>query len=192
MAQRLPAGGRHVFFDWPGLGLVPARPDVREVADLVRLVVAEIDRSHGPVDLVGQSMGGLVTLAATLARPARVGRLVLTATSGGLDVAGLGGEDWRPEYYQEYPLAARWIGDERMDLSDRLPALGHPALLLWGDADPISPLQVGRRLASLLPGARLVVIPGGDHMFGRDRAEEVAPHVARHLAGSGPAPAAGS
>jgi hypothetical protein len=36
-------------------------------------------------------------------------------------------------------------------------------------------------LEARLPTA-LVVIPGVDHMFARDRAEAVAPHVLRHLA----------
>jgi pimeloyl-ACP methyl ester carboxylesterase len=68
-----------------------------------------------------------------------------------------------------------------IDLTDRIPTITAPALLLWGDADPISPVSAGRSLASLLPKSHLVVVPGGDHAFVRDRADEVAPHVARHL-----------
>jgi pimeloyl-ACP methyl ester carboxylesterase len=56
-----------------------------------------------------------------------------------------------------------------------------PTLLIWGDADPISPPAVGVRLQSLLPGADLVVVRGGDHMLARDRAGEVAPHIHAHL-----------
>lgn len=52
-----------------------------------------------------------------------------------------------------------------------------PVLLLCGDADPISPVAVGRRLAELLPRAELVVIPGGTHDLVCDRAAEVAPHI---------------
>jgi pimeloyl-ACP methyl ester carboxylesterase len=70
-----------------------------------------------------------------------------------------------------------------VDLTDRIPAIACPTLLLWSDADPISPLAVGEALARRLPRAELVVIPGADHMFARDRAGEVAPHVARHLFG---------
>ena len=57
-----------------------------------------------------------------------------------------------------------------------------PTLLVWSDADPISPLGVGQRLAELLPRAELVVLPVAGHMFARDHAELVAPHVLRHLA----------
>jgi pimeloyl-ACP methyl ester carboxylesterase len=49
-----------------------------------------------------------------------------------------------------------------------------PTLLVWSDADRISPLGVGRRLAEILPRAELVVIPGVDHMFARDHADRVA------------------
>ncbi len=57
-----------------------------------------------------------------------------------------------------------------------------PTLLLWSADDPISPLGVGRRLAELLPRAELVVLPATGHMFARDQADLVAPHVLRHLA----------
>jgi pimeloyl-ACP methyl ester carboxylesterase len=41
---------------------------------------------------------------------------------------------------------------------------------------------VGRRLTELLPLAELLVLPDAGHMFARDRADLVAPHVLRHLA----------
>ncbi|WP_307719055.1 alpha/beta fold hydrolase [Massilia glaciei] len=62
--------------------------------------------------------------------------------------------------------------------------LSMPTLLLWGDADPISPVSVGRRLASLLPRADLHVIPGGDHGVCCTFANLVAPLIDRHLSSS--------
>jgi len=44
-------------------------------------------------------------------------------------------------------------------------------------------VAVGRRLAQLLPNAELVVLEGGTHDLVLDRADEVAPHIDRHLAG---------
>jgi pimeloyl-ACP methyl ester carboxylesterase len=178
LAARLPPRLDRVLLAWPGLGNVPPRADVRGVADLLLLTLDAIDRD---VALVAQSMGGIVALLATLERPDRVRRLVLTATSGGIDVRRFGAADWRPDYRREYPGAAPWISDVAIDLTDRIPTITAPALLLWGDADPISPVSVGQSLASLLPKAHLVVIPGGDHAFARDRVDDVAPHVARHL-----------
>lgn len=86
-----------------------------------------------------------------------------------------------PGLGNEYPAAAAWIFDASIDLTDRIRTITTPTLLLWGDADPISPVAVGEHLASLLPRADLVMIPGGNHAFARDRADEVAPYIVRHL-----------
>jgi pimeloyl-ACP methyl ester carboxylesterase len=53
-------------------------------------------------------------------------------------------------------------------------------LLLWSEADLISPVGVGPRLAELLPRAELVVLPVAGHMFARDRADLVALHAFRY------------
>lgn len=89
--------------------------------------------------------------------------------------------EWRDQYRREYPSAADWVTAYRVDLTHQLSHLHVPTLLLWSDMDEISPLAVGERLATLLPQAELVVVSGGDHMFARNRADEVAPHIARHL-----------
>jgi pimeloyl-ACP methyl ester carboxylesterase len=180
VAERLPATWEMTYFDWPGLGRIPPRPGVAGLADLARLVLERA--GTGPVDLVAQSMGGVVAMMAVLTRPECVRRLVLTATSAGIDIAPFAPEDWLPEYVEEYPAAASWILTERPNLAARLPSVTAPTLLVWSDADPISPLGVGRRLGEVLPRAELVVIPGVDHMFARDHPEAVAPHVLRHLA----------
>ena len=65
-----------------------------------------------------------------------------------------------------------------------------PVLLLWGDADPISPVAVGRRLAELFPSAELIVFAGGTHDLVAERAGEVTPHIDRHLAKTAPIPSA--
>jgi pimeloyl-ACP methyl ester carboxylesterase len=56
-----------------------------------------------------------------------------------------------------------------------------PTLLLWGDADPFSPIAVGEHLARRLPHARLEVIPDGDHDLGLQHAERLAPLIDVHL-----------
>jgi pimeloyl-ACP methyl ester carboxylesterase len=180
VAERLPAAWEKTFFDWPGLGRIAPRADITSLADLATLVLARA--GEGPVDLVAQSMGGVVAMLVALARPELVRRIVLTATSAGIDITPFGPEDWRPEYAREYPGAAPWILAERSDLSARLPTMTAPTLLVWSDADAISPLGVGRRLARILPRAELVVVPGVGHMFARDHTDLVAPHIERHLA----------
>jgi pimeloyl-ACP methyl ester carboxylesterase len=179
VSDQLRHPGRRRFMAWPGFGGVPADPGVRGIDDLVTRVV---DSVAGPVDLLAQSMGGVIAIRAALHKPGLVKHLVLAATSGGLDVAALGGANWRPEFLMEYPNVPRWFVDEHSDLTGQLATLTLPVLLLWGTADSISPLSVGRRLADLLPRAELVIIEGGTHTFIYDRANDVVPHIDRHLA----------
>lgn len=180
LGDLLPGSWEKTYLGWPGLGDQPPDPRVRGFDDLVGLVEERI--GDGPVDLLAQSMGGAVALRVAIRHPGRVRRLVLAATSGGIDVSGLGGADWRPAYRSQFPQAAAWIADARPDDTDRLPGVAQPALLLWGDADPISPLAVGERLRQLLPDAALFVVPGGDHSFVHDRPHDIAELVIRHLA----------
>ena len=179
LGDRLPSLWRKTYLGWPGLGHQPRDPRVNSFDDLVALVEARLGAE--PVDLIAQSMGGVIALRIALQHPSRVRRLVLAATSGGLDVASLGATDWRPAYQQDFPNAAPWITSPHPDISKQLPRATNPALLLWGDADPISPVAVGQRLAALLPNATLRLVHGGDHGFAHDRAEEIVEAVHRHL-----------
>lgn len=167
-----------VFLSWPGLGNEPPEPSVDSIDDLVALSSREMTE---PVDILAQSMGGYIAIKLALAFPNRVRRLVLAVTSGGLPVADLGGYDWRHDYFSSFPKAARWIADPVSDLSDKIASIEAPALLLWGDADPISPIAVGERLASLLPNARLRILPDADHDLVQTHAETVALEVRHHL-----------
>lgn len=171
--------GQREFVAYPGFGGVPPESDVNSIDDLVTRVCASIT---GPVDLLAQSMGGVIAIRAALRNSALVRHLVLSVTSGGLDVAALGGANWRPEFRRLNPTVPTWFMDEREDLTNRLGEIHCPVLLLWGDADPISPVAVGRRLAELLPRAELVVIRNGTHDLVSDRADEVIPYIEKHLA----------
>ena len=181
VSAKLRHPGARRFVAWPGFGGVPAEPDIRGIDDLVARVTRDIT---GPVALLAQSMGGVIAVRAALEKPSFVRHLVLSVTSGGIDVASLGAEDWRPRYRERHRGLPSWIfTDERRDLTERLREIAIPVLLLWGDADPISPVAVGRRLASIFPCAELVIFSGGTHDVVLERAEEVAPHIDRHLAG---------
>lgn len=148
------------------------------IDDLVKRVSASIS---GPVDLLAQSMGGIIAIRAALQKPALVKHMVLSVTSGGLDVLSLGATDWRPTFRELNPTLPTWFLDEREDLTNRLGELPFPVLLLWGDADPISPVAVGRRLAELLPRAELVIIKNGTHDLVYERANEIIPYIEKHL-----------
>jgi pimeloyl-ACP methyl ester carboxylesterase len=93
VSAKLRHPGARRFVAWPGFGGVPAEPDVNGIEDLVARVVRDIT---APVALLAQSMGGVIAVRAALEKPRLVRHLVLSVTSGGIDVASLGAEDWRP------------------------------------------------------------------------------------------------
>ena len=73
VADLLPDQWHKVLFAWPGLGDQPHDPSIKDADDLVRLVETEME---GPVDLVAQSMGGVIAARLGAGRPAAVRRLV--------------------------------------------------------------------------------------------------------------------
>lgn len=166
---------------WPGFAGLPADPSVHGLDDLAARVVQLIDTSPQACALIAQSMGGVIAVLAALARPAKISHMVLTATSGGIPMAEHQAEDWRPAFFAAHPTLPRWFGDDRRDLRPQLRHLHIPTLLLWGDADPISPISVGQQLAATLPQAQLLIQPGGAHDLAKTHAMQLAVPIARHL-----------
>ncbi|MBD2718635.1 MULTISPECIES: alpha/beta fold hydrolase [unclassified Synechococcus] len=179
LEQRLACRAERLHLGWPGFGDTPPRPGVEGFDDLLALVLEPLDR---PCALIAQSMGGVLALQAALARPGWVTHLVLAATSGGLPMVELGATDWRAGFRTSLSHLPDWFATETTDLSEHLAEVAAPTLLLWGDADPFSPVAAGERLALLLPDARLHVINGGDHDLGLDHAGRLAPLIDAHLA----------
>ncbi len=180
LADRLANVGPMLTFDYPGFGCEPSDPSVNSLDDLFRWVLARLP--EGPCHVVAQSMGGVLAVRLAIEHPTRVATLVLVATSGGVDVRRLGGHDWREDYLKEFPHAPHFFVDDRADLTDHLSAIRAPTLLVWGDADPISPPAVGRFLASRIRDSRLVLVSGGTHAFANERPDEVAGPVRKMLA----------
>lgn len=50
-----------------------------------------------------------------------------------------------------------------LDLSDRLPLIAQPTLLIWGEKDDATPLWMGQQMERDIPDAGLVVFEGGTH-----------------------------
>lgn len=179
VSERLAHPAARVLLGWPGFDLVAADPNVQSLADLVNLVLAEMDQ---PCALIAQSMGGVVAVQAALQRPELLTHLVLAVTSGGVDMQALHAQDWRPSFWAANPRAPAWFADYHEDLSARIGAITAPTLLVWGDADPISPLAVGQHLQGLLLHSSMHVVHGGQHDLAVKFAPEVAAAIGSHLA----------
>jgi 3-oxoadipate enol-lactonase len=66
------------------------------------------------------------------------------------------------------------------DTSARLPELELPTLVVHGTDDQMLPVENGRQIASLIPGARLEVLDGAGHMFWVERPQRSAELVRAH------------
>jgi pimeloyl-ACP methyl ester carboxylesterase len=56
-------------------------------------------------------------------------------------------------------------------LGERLPRVGAPTLVVWGDRDALMPVETGERIAKLVPDARLEVVEGCGHAVPEERPE---------------------
>jgi pimeloyl-ACP methyl ester carboxylesterase len=166
----------HLLFDWPGFSDVPEDTHVRSLSDLVDLVLARID---APVDLVAQSLGGVVATHLALRRPDLVRRLVLSGTSAGADVTPLGLNASR------LPGAPSWFVRDDPDTTLLLPDIKVPVLLIWGEEDAINPPAVGEYLTRLFPSAKLVALPGASHFAPVEQPDAMARHIQAFLEESG-------
>ncbi|MBE8470872.1 alpha/beta fold hydrolase [Streptomyces justiciae] len=79
-----------------------------------------------------------------------------------------------PEYVPMLDAMARDVRQATMgaqlllmaeaDQRDLLPQIGVPTLLLWGELDVRSPLEVARAFEAAIPDTELVVLPGAGHV----------------------------
>jgi 3-oxoadipate enol-lactonase len=71
---------------------------------------------------------------------------------------------------------------DRHDSTGLLPTLADlPALVLVGEEDVLAPPDAARRMATLIPGARLVVIPGAGHLPPVERPSETTAEIREFL-----------
>ena len=131
--------------------------------------------------LVGHSFGARVCLDAALERQEKINGLVIMDASGLGKMSRLGSAlftfFWalrkvmnRP---QPFPRFLSKEGEDYNNVSDEvLRGLRTPTLIIWKCCDPYMPLKIARRAAQLIPGAKLIVLPGFGHAPARQNSEE--------------------
>jgi poly(3-hydroxyoctanoate) depolymerase len=178
IAERLAHRRTTYLCEYPGLGGVAPDPSLRSMADLQRHLLATLPEQF---DLVTMSMGGVLALRIALEHPARIRKLVLLATSGGVNVEALGGIDWRGTFRRVQPNAPSWFLEDRTDVTPQLARIAHPTLLIYGDADLIAPPSVGHLLQKNLPNARIEIIADATHDLEIDHPDLIASFIEAHL-----------
>lgn len=122
--------------------------------------------------------------------PPAIHEAVVRAYVAGASAAGLSDSDLAA-------LAAPWLGEAgqrafyrqmaqvvQRDTDEIEPHYGEvrsPTMVIWGAEDAWIPLERGRRLAELIPGAGLEVIPGAGHLVHLDRPDALAEALHRWL-----------
>jgi pimeloyl-ACP methyl ester carboxylesterase len=137
VADRLARRRATFLCEYPGIG--HAQPDAR-LKTLADLQAHLLDGLPERFDLVAKSMGGVLALRIALEHPERVRKLVLLATSGGINVAALGGIDWRDTFRRFQPSAPTWFVEDRTDVTAELGRITQQTLLVFGEADLIAPV----------------------------------------------------
>lgn len=176
-----------VSFDAPGVGSSPTPTRPVSIAGLAAIAVAVLDAAGlYDADVLGFSHGGAVAQQLACDVPNRVRRLILVATSCGLGATpgnskrailhSLGMRDDDNPWPRPDALGLVWHSMAISSWSS-IPFLGAiraPTLVACGTHDRVVPPTNGRVLAGRIPGATLVLLPGGHDLQRADPAKALA------------------
>ncbi|MCH2069782.1 alpha/beta fold hydrolase [Acinetobacter pittii] len=178
LIEKLPQHYQTKIIGYPGFGDIPESPQVKNFEELTNYVLDQINEESV---IVAQSMGGIFAVAATLQKPQLVKGLVLIATSGGINLKRFNVQDWREAYRQAFLKYPDWFITTNVNYEEFLLDINIETLLIWGDNDPVSPVQVGQYLNQKFENSTLYVVKNGDHQLAEKNADEVAAKIKDYL-----------
>ncbi|MBE2173789.1 alpha/beta fold hydrolase [Acinetobacter oleivorans] len=178
LIEKLPQHYQTKIIGYPGFGDTPESPQVKSFEDLKNYVVDQINEESV---IIAQSMGGIFAVAAALQKPQLIKGLVLIATSGGINLERFNVQDWREAYRQAFLRYPDWFVTTNANYEDFLSDINIETLLIWGDSDPVSPVQVGQYLNQKFENSTLYVVKGGDHQLAEKQADEVSVQIKTYL-----------
>lgn len=194
----IPELARHFVVSAPELiGFGRSRPalvpfSIQELAGVVRewLLLTHLP----PVRLVGHSMGAQIAIHLAAQSPELIDRLVLVSASGvprhitPRELARFVSElipprAWgAPLFLPKIAVDALRAGPRALlhatrglltdDITPQLSRIRAPTLVVWGENDPLTPLQHGERIAGAIAGAKLLVLKRASHNPMVDRPAE--------------------
>jgi pimeloyl-ACP methyl ester carboxylesterase len=178
LIEKLPQQYRTKIIGYPGFGDTPESFEVKGFEDLTNYVLNQINDDSV---IIAQSMGGIFAVAAALKKPQLVKGLVLIATSGGINLERFNVQDWREAYRQAFLKYPDWFVTTNINYEEFLSDINVETLLIWGDQDPVSPVEVGTYLNQKFGNSTLYVVKNGDHQLAEKHADEVAVQIKDYL-----------
>ena len=193
LARSLQAGAHHILVDFPGFGespLPPADWDTRDYADAIAEWLTSLPR--GRRIWVGHSFGCRVGLRLAVHHPELIDAMVLVAGAGlkrrrgllerariflrvrafktlklleklGIDVSARKARYGSADYRNAGPLRATFVKVVSEDQEQDAARIRCPVALIYGERDSETPPEFGERLAKIIPGSSLNIVPGLDH-----------------------------
>lgn len=190
--DRVLVGLDAVAIDLPGFGASPAPVTAVGASGYAGILAPILDEFNEPAVLVGHSFGGRVAVHLALARPDRVGRLVLLGVPllhrtevartapplpyrvvRALAKLGLINDDRMEQARQRYGSADYRAASGIMrdvlvktvneSYEAELDQVRQPVRLIWGADDTDVPLEIAQRAMGHLSGAELTVLEGVGH-----------------------------
>ena len=151
-------------------------------SELTALLARWLETFGEPVHLVGHSMGGGIAIRLAAERPDLIRSLVLVNSAGmpfrldprphvrTLPKPPYGGPGIArvllPDFLRAGPASVAVAGTRIVfsDLRGLMRQLHLPTLLVWGENDPLVPVQYGEAMQRAIEGAQLEVIPRAAHV----------------------------
>ncbi len=165
------------------MGGAIAQEFVRQYPDRVKRLILCATMAGGPSATYAESAVVRVMRDLDGLSPEQAARRIWTVTYAPSYLAQhrqLAEEQMRREIALPTPLHAadlQFQAFAEFDGSKALTAIRAPTLILTGDLDRLISPQNSRRMASLLPGAKLIVIPGGGHRIMWEATDECVLHI---------------
>ena len=183
-------GSRPLLTPWVP-GLLPTAREVPALSDSAAMIDQTLMlEGMGAVDLCGQSYGAMVAAQVAAGHPDRVRRLVLVAGQVRPPRLLLRAQAAALRLVPASRLADSGVSKDRLqavlaavrdaDLSAELPRISAPTLVLVGERDRAN-LPAARKIAELVPDARLEIVPGAGHAVNVDAPAALADLLADFL-----------
>jgi pimeloyl-ACP methyl ester carboxylesterase len=214
LARSLERQAHHTVLDFPGFGESPLPPGIWGTADYADALAEWLrGLPRGRRVYVGHSFGCRVALRLAARHPDTIDALVLAAGAGlkrqrsvterlriflkvrlykalklverlGVDVSARKAKFGSADYRNAGALRPIFVATVSEDQTEVARMIRCPVALLYAEKDTETPPEIGERLAKLIPGATLAVLPGLDHYtILTDGAPQVVYAVSRMLEG---------